>query len=681
MSRKRLAVVIAVGVVVALVGLLLALLHTPAQMVKDVPPIDRYVHLDQGWGPDVEAPGRETYYYLPQGTALEELRYDWLVHLEMPWGKKRLADPAHMRAYGFIVDPEPTTANPDHLPVGFARRFDPVLDEAVLDITCAACHSGQLVVDRGGKRTALRIDGGSATHALTAMKLGHFMPTLTASLASTYLNPFKFRRFGKAVLGEQGWSRGKGRLHDDLGVVLRALLKRGWNDMSRGLYPLEEGFGRIDALARIGNAVFADKLDPANNALGDAPVSYPFVWNIWKFDWVQYSASVSQPMARNMGEAFGVGARLAMVDPYGRPLPVADRFRSSVLVENLHRIESTLQRLEPPRWPEDILGVVDRAKAERGRGLFERHCRHCHGPYEHQPAMKAYLDPLRPVSDPLWKMTIVPIAEVGTDPMAAANFVKRKVDMTATGLAPEEVKAVVRPVLDEARRRLAVLDGQVAAAVARQEPGATALAADARTERGRVERAEALFAGLRMDSVPLGIALNVVGLIERNHQYDRLGYTPEQRACLDGFGSLDLPEIGMFYKSRPLAGVWASPPFLHNGAVPTIYQLLSPHEERAARFFVSPGAFDPVAVGLDLKARGAGFWFDTRLAGNSNVGHEFRAGYVPGKTDRDDPQHGVIGPALSPEERWAIVEYLKIHEDPANPPGRVPPSCGITPAA
>ena len=89
---------------------------------------------------------------------------------------------------------------------------------------------------------------------------------------------------------------------------------------------------------------------------------------------------------------------------------------------------------------------------------------------------------------------------------------------------------------------------------------------------------------------------------------------------------------------------------------------------------MSPGAFDPVAVGIDNKAEADGFWFDTRLTGNSNVGHEFRAGYAgPAQA----PQYGVIGPALSVEERWALVEYLKVHEDPATPPGRVAPGCGV----
>lgn len=653
------------------------LVHRPARHVPKLAAIDDYVYLDQGWGSGMSAGPRQAYYYTPQGTSLKGLRYDWLVNLEMPWGTKRLADPAHLRSYGFIVDPEPTAANPDQLPVGFAKRFDAELGEAVLDISCAACHTGQLVVSRGGKRTALRVDGGPAGHAFTTTTLGHFVPTLTASLASTYLNPFKFRRFGRKVLGEAAWARGKWRLHEDLGEVLGALVRQGMLESRKRLYPVEEGFGRTDALARIGNTVFADELDGANDSIGNAPVSYPYVWNIWKFDWVQYNASVSQPMARNMGEAFGVGARLHLIDRYGRPLPSAERFRTSVLVENLHAIETTLQRLEPPRWPEDLLGPVDRAKAERGRALFEAHCRHCHGPFDTMAAVKAYEDPLRGEQDPLWKLTVVPITEIGTDATAAMNFVQRTVDLTRTGLSPEEVLSWAQPVFSEARNRLALLDTSVAEAVKKQDEAATELAKTAAYERQRVDAAAAAIAGLKMDRVPLGLALNVLGMIARERYYEERGFSREVRACLDGFGSLDLPEIVPAYKARPLAGVWATGPFLHNGSVPTLYQLLSPHDERDARFFVSPGSFDPAPVGIDTKPAGDGYWFDTRLPGNSNVGHEFREGYVPGKTDADDPQYGVIGPALGAEERWAIVEYLKIHEDPATAPGRVPPDCGI----
>ncbi len=673
--RRLLKALVLVAALAAILALWL--IHTPARYVPAVPPIDDYVYLDQGWGKDRSAATRQAYYTTPQGTSLKNLRYDWLVHLEMPWGKKRFADPAHLRAYGFIVDPEPSLQNPDQLPVGFTKRFDAELGEAVLDLSCAACHTGQLVVDRAGKRTALRIDGGPASHAFTTTRLGHFVPTLVASLASTWVNPLKFRRFGKQVLGEGGYARGKGRLHDDLGEVLGALLKQGWTEGTKHLYPVEEGFGRTDALARIGNTVFADELFGANDSVGDAPVSYPYLWNIWKFDWVQYNASVSQAMARNMGESFGVGARLHLLDRYGRPVPPEERFRTSVLVPNLHRIEAMLQQLEPPKWPEDLLGPIDRAKAERGRVLFDRTCRHCHGPFEQPAAMKAYLDPLRGDQDPLWKMTIVPLTEVGTDPTAAQNFARRTVDLTRTGLDPDEVLAAAKPAFTEARRRLALLEAQVAGWEAKKGPQAEALAKAAAYEKTRLVDAEAAVTGVKMNAVPLGLAVNFLGLITRERYYEQRGLSTEQRACLDGFGGLDLPEIKAVYKARPLAGVWATAPFLHNGSVPTLYQMLSPHDERAARFFVSPGSFDPVAVGLDAKAAGEGFWLDTRLRGNANVGHEFRAGYVPGKAEADDPQYGVIGPEWSPDERWAIVEYLKVHEDPMTPPGRVPPDCGI----
>ena len=173
---------------------------------------------------------------------------------------------APARPTGFIVDPEPTAANPDQLPVGFARRFDPELGEAVVDVSCAACHTGQLVVDRGGKRTALRIDGGPAGPRLhDDDSSATSCPTLTASLASTYLNPLKFRRFGKKVLGEEGYAPREVAACTTTSARCSALsLKQGWNDGSKHLYPVEEGFGPDRrASPASANTVFADELDGA----------------------------------------------------------------------------------------------------------------------------------------------------------------------------------------------------------------------------------------------------------------------------------------------------------------------------------------------------------------------------------------------------------------------------------
>ena len=72
-----------------------------------------------------------------------------------------------------------------------------------------------------------------------------------------------------------------------------------------------EGYGRLDALNRIGNQVFSmDLKKPENYAGSSAPVHYPRIWNTPWFDWVQYNGSIMQPMVRNAGESLGVSAEL-----------------------------------------------------------------------------------------------------------------------------------------------------------------------------------------------------------------------------------------------------------------------------------------------------------------------------------------------------------------------------------
>jgi hypothetical protein len=111
------------------------------------------------------------------------------------------------------------------------------------------------------------------------------------------------------VLGET-YEQDRAQLRHDLKQVLDRLLGTAYNDWHRWLYPTEEGFGRTDAFGRIANSVFGDAIDPANYRVANATVSYPHLWDIWKFDWVQWNGSAMQPMARNTSEALGVGATL-----------------------------------------------------------------------------------------------------------------------------------------------------------------------------------------------------------------------------------------------------------------------------------------------------------------------------------------------------------------------------------
>lgn len=120
-------------------------------------------------------------------------------------------------------------------------------------------------------------------------------------------------------------------------------------------------------------------------------MSYPQVWDIWKFDWVQWNGSAMQPMARNIGEALGVGARLQIFDEHGQPLRGEQRYASSVRLHDLHALEETLQQLKPPTWPEDLFGRIDLQRASQGRALFEANCAFCHAP-KVQPAEYAAPD-------------------------------------------------------------------------------------------------------------------------------------------------------------------------------------------------------------------------------------------------------------------------------------------------
>jgi mono/diheme cytochrome c family protein len=89
------------------------------------------------------------------------------------------------------------------------------------------------------------------------------------------------------------------------------------------------------------------------------------------------------------------------------------------------------------------------------------------------------------------------------------------------------------------------------------------------------------------------------------------------------------------YSGRPLVAVWATAPYLHNGSVPTLEDLLTPAEKRPNRFFVGNREFDPVRVGYVSKAPdGVPNNFDVTVEGNGNFGHEF--GCDLGRDEKDD---------------------------------------------
>jgi hypothetical protein len=97
------------------------------------------------------------------------------------------------------------------------------------------------------------------------------------------------------------------------------------------------------------------------------------------------------------------------------------------------------------------------------------------------------------------------------------------------------------------------------------------------------------------------------------------------------------------YQNMPLDGLWMRAPYLHNGSVPTLRDLLERDDQRPKAFYRGNDIFDPANVGFSTNqpaARHLGWLHDTRERGNGNQGHTY-------------------GIDLTPGDKNALLEYLK----------------------
>jgi hypothetical protein len=421
--------------------------------------IDKAYWLSQNWS----ARDRHWFHHMSQGTATFPVAYEWFLALERPelslFGHPGLIrDDDYLRRFGFIPSPNadalkrgagefgyrgegPASAaetsardreaaypdNADGLPVGFAklkRGADPTSGEEYPDqlgFTCAACHTGHIEY----KNVSIRFDGGGAM-----INLGELEKAVALAIGYTLKIPLRFDRFADRVAkSDSRWSD-KAQLREEMESILDKLetqLKWETEILQRtNAGHLDEGFGRLDALNRIGNQVFFEDMLPAegrpraqttpaqskkearpklpehvaaNFARRDAPVSFPPLWDIPWFLWAQYDASISAELVRNAGEALGVNAKLNMTVPPNEKQPL---FRSSVDMRNIDWAEKMLRGSDPfavdkpdsrpafkglvsPKWSEvaDIFKgdpdwQIDPVKVSNGRRLYRELCVECH---------------------------------------------------------------------------------------------------------------------------------------------------------------------------------------------------------------------------------------------------------------------------------------------------------------
>ena len=119
-----------------------------------------------------------------------------------------------------------------------------------------------------------------------------------------------------------------------------------------------------------------------------------------------------------------------------------------------------------------------------------------------------------------------------------------------------------------------------------------AQAADMLSPNGRRARKS------RVKSSSFAFALGEVVEKTVNYVFDQKKppASPADRKRIDGYMPNEL-RGELAYKVRPLNGVWATPPYLHNGSVPTIDDLLGDPEKRPPKFYLGSREYDPVKLG------------------------------------------------------------------------------------
>jgi hypothetical protein len=344
-------------------------------------------YASQGW----TEPERNAWYSTSQGSRL--MPSSWMAALERWQDDTLFMAPDNIARYRYLAY---TTPSGGRLPVGFAedRSSDDHLRytrlrwlpnqrdrEPWMGFTCAACHTGEIA--RGERR--LRVDGAPGMGDFQS-----FVEQVDRSLQATRADPAKWARFAQRVLGTRNSERNRRRLASAMDELIA--YREQVAEMNRT--PLRYGFSRVDAFGHIFNqaSLFTRAGTPISNP-PNAPVSYPFLWNVPQHDVVQWNGSVANrririgeghldfgAIGRNAGEVIGV---FGEVVTRRKPRLVDLRtFPTSVDVRGLVRLETMLERLQPPAWPEDMLGRIDRAAAARGERIYMRDCASCHVPLE-----------------------------------------------------------------------------------------------------------------------------------------------------------------------------------------------------------------------------------------------------------------------------------------------------------
>jgi hypothetical protein len=587
------------------------------------------------YGNGLNATQKQGFYHLSQGSEIMPWILLTAVDVADPSSAKPFVE--NLGRYGLLPD----SGRDDGLPVGLTVASNPfTFGMDFVGVNCAACHVGEL--RHNGK--AVRVDG-----APNMFNLQLFYSDAIDAVMATTSNGGKLWRALKR-LGRQDYARygivaplvrpatlvyyganvlmHRDRLDARLELVDVIKLAKEQRDPK---HPTS-GFGRLDAFDGTRNFIFtrlrkadADgsfKVNTANMVKLDAPVKFPWLWSrkasppasveayrdqpqnfprVWGFkdyDWIEWTINTNTVMERNFTETLGAGATVVL-DPKSASL-----FETSVPIKDMHDLEWLAYYLDPPKWPAGVFGEIKPDLAAAGGEIFKKRCARCHeyGDDQRTPTGLIKLNAMRP-------------DEVGTDPTAALRIACPIPDIGALAVPPKSYSAE---------------DSQL------------------------LKNCAGVKAGEAFTGNPFAKTVQVAVDSIKQKAYAAAGIdTARQRAMedLDQRGGVawrdtlidTQPPYGP-YAARPLYGIWAAAPYLHNGSVPTLYHLLLPPDQRPKTFALGARDYDPVKLGFVVNASCSSqdCLVDTSETGDGNGGH-------------------IWGTDLTESDRMALLEYLKTY--------------------
>ncbi len=592
---------------------------------------------------DWSAAERERFYHLPTGGGYMPLAWFGALETTAVSGKTFAED---LSRFGWLAD-RVSDQNPYGLPVGMT--VDTVAGVRIVGLNCAACHTGELRY-RG---SSLRVDGGPGM----ADPFGYIVAVQTA-VKETTSDAARRTRFLRRVLefyrnaapapatanarptGLAGLAdrlRARGKQLQAVTDSVRAAVDTTVADLDPDKDVPPSAVDRATG-ASGGSADARDVVQQTlTSMLGELRMLKTLASGVAVAP--QVFASATTPFGFGRVDALGIGANLLFgtiagnIQPADGPTSIPHlwgfqhtawlhwgsntnsvierniaqslgtggmfelkSFYTNVRLDNLHTLEELAYTIHAPAWPEATLGAIDRGKAERGHALYATKCASCHD------------KPLRTTATGLNEYQLFSLDQIKTDPNTARNF-ERRVKM-APNQPAIPVAAAVTTALVEIKQRYYL--------------------------RNKIStETQAIWEGRTLRPLPQWASLF--------------------RSTMGDSEKYDDSKGGKVYAARPLAGIWASPPYLHNASVPTLYHLLLPAVQRPKTFVVGQLEYDPAHLGYQLEPTPAAvgdratFTFDTSLSGNSNAGHEY-------------------GTALGDAQRMELIEYLKtVGAGPAPP--------------